>query len=176
MEIRARLRKEDAFEPYEYPKLIGLLIAHMLCPHKQRLSRHWTPVGVGAVPAKQFGKFMSWNRFNQLFKSLHFTNNKDEKAKTDRAWKVRSMIDCLQATFRRGFNTPPVLSFDEGILPSRSRYNPTRQFLKDKPHKWGTKLFVTCCAKTAYCLRYVVLFFWIKFACWSFQHGALNID
>ncbi|KAE8980658.1 hypothetical protein PR001_g24222 [Phytophthora rubi] len=28
-----------------------------------------------------------------------------------------------------------------------------RQFLKDKPHKWGTKFFMTCCAETAYCLR-----------------------
>ncbi|KAJ8542466.1 hypothetical protein ON010_g12347 [Phytophthora cinnamomi] len=28
-----------------------------------------------------------------------------------------------------------------------------RQFNKDKPHKWGTKIFVAACAKTAYCLR-----------------------
>ncbi|KAG6946537.1 hypothetical protein JG688_00016002 [Phytophthora aleatoria] len=25
--------------------------------------------------------------------------------------------------------------------------------MTDKPHKWGTKLFVTCCAQTACCLR-----------------------
>ncbi|POM73792.1 Hypothetical protein PHPALM_9328 [Phytophthora palmivora] len=39
------------------------------------------------------------------------------------------------------------------MIPSRSRHNITRQFLKDKPHKWGTKLLMTCCTKTAYCLR-----------------------
>jgi hypothetical protein len=27
------------------------------------------------------------------------------------------------------------------MLPSRSKYNPSRMYLKDKPHKWGTKLF-----------------------------------
>uniref|UniRef100_H3GUK0 PiggyBac transposable element-derived protein domain-containing protein n=1 Tax=Phytophthora ramorum TaxID=164328 RepID=H3GUK0_PHYRM len=43
--------------------------------------------------------------------------------------------------------------FDEATLPSRSHYNPTRQFNKDKPHKWGTKVFVATCAETAYCLR-----------------------
>ncbi|KAL3668600.1 hypothetical protein V7S43_005903 [Phytophthora oleae] len=29
---------------------------------------------------------------------------------------------------------------------------PTSQFSKDKPHKWGTKVFVAACAKTAYCM------------------------
>ncbi|KAJ0393322.1 hypothetical protein P43SY_001892 [Pythium insidiosum] len=107
----------------------------------------------GAVPAGTFGRFMSRNRFDQVMRSLHFTNNEDPRASTDRAWKIRSVVNCIQVTFARGYTTPPVLSFDEGILPSRSRFNPTRQYLKDKPHKWGTKLFVTCCASTAYCLR-----------------------
>lgn len=97
----------------------------------------------------------------QIMRNLHFTDNTDPRSKTDRAWKVRSVVDCLQATFKRGFTTPPVLSFDEGVLPSRSRYNPTRQYLKDKPHKWGTKLFVTCCASTAYCLRYILAKFYM---------------
>ena len=64
--IRARLAKEEAFEAYEYTKLVGLLIAHMLCPHKQRLSRHWSPTAVGAVPAGTFGKYITWNRFNRI--------------------------------------------------------------------------------------------------------------
>jgi hypothetical protein len=158
-EIRARLRKEPTFQTSDYLHLMGLLIARMLCPHKQKLARHWAPVSIGAVPAGSFGRFMTKNRFNELMKSIHFTNNLDPRSKTDRAWKVRSVVDCLQATFSRGYTTPPVLSFDEGIIPNRSRYNPTRQYLKDKPHKWGTKLYVTCCASTAYCLRYVFLFF-----------------
>jgi hypothetical protein len=158
-QIRSRLRQEPSFRTCEFLHLIGLLIARMLCPHKQRLVRHWSMGSEGAVPAGTFGRFMTKNRFQELMKSIHFTNNLDPRAKTDRAWKVRSVVDCLQATFRRGYTTPPVLSFDEGIIPNRSRYNPTRQYLKDKPHKWGTKLFVTCCAETAYCLRY---FFFVQ--------------
>lgn len=49
-----------------------------------------------------------------------------------------------------------VLAFDEAVIPSRSRFHPVRQYLKDKQHLWRTKLFMTCCAHTAYCLRYVV--------------------
>jgi hypothetical protein len=84
---------------------------------------------------------------------LHFTNNEDPRALNDRAWKIRSVIDCVQKTFKRGFICPNVLSFDEGILPSQSAFNGTKTFMKNKPHRWGTKMFLTCCARTAYCLR-----------------------
>lgn len=50
----------------------------------------------------------------------------------------------------------PFLSFDEGVLPSTSRMNTTRQFMPDKPHKFGTKLFMTCDAATSYCFRFEV--------------------
>jgi len=174
-EIRTRLRMQEPIQPHELLRVVGLLIARTLCPHKQRMTRHWAPLGVGAVPTGTFGKFLPRARFDAIMQSLHFTDNEDERAKTDRAWKVRSVVETLQTTFRRGYTTPPVLSFDEGVLPSRSRYNPTRQYLKDKPHKWGTKLFVTCCAVSAYCLRYVhaclLAFFFIQSSlCWIFQH------
>ncbi|OWZ14070.1 LOW QUALITY PROTEIN: hypothetical protein PHMEG_00012504 [Phytophthora megakarya] len=41
------------------------------------------------------------------------------------------------------------------MILSRSCHNVTRQFMKDKLHKWGTKLFMTCCTDTVYWLRYV---------------------
>ncbi|DAZ92779.1 TPA: hypothetical protein N0F65_000338 [Lagenidium giganteum] len=28
-----------------------------------------------------------------------------------------------------------------------------RIYLKDKLHKWGTKMFLTCCAESVYCFR-----------------------
>ncbi|OWZ23456.1 hypothetical protein PHMEG_0001653 [Phytophthora megakarya] len=38
-------------------------------------------------------------------------------------------------------------------MPNRSKYNPVRVFMPDKPSKYGTKLYMTCCAETAYCSR-----------------------
>lgn len=92
-------------------------------------------------------------RFDEIMRNLHFTDNKDPRNATDRAWKVRSVVDCLQKTFKKNYTTPTIISFDEGMLPSRSPYNKCRQYLKDKPHKWGTKIFLTCDATTAYCVR-----------------------
>ncbi|KAG3196707.1 hypothetical protein PC128_g7404 [Phytophthora cactorum] len=123
-------KSHKKIQPDDILHCIGLLVARMLCPHKRRFTDHWATTA-----------------------NLHFTNNADVRAETDRAWKVRSVVDTLQETFLKGYMAPPVLSFDEPMIPSRSRHNITRQFMKDKPHKWETKLFMTCCADTAYCLR-----------------------
>ncbi|POM65599.1 Hypothetical protein PHPALM_18656 [Phytophthora palmivora] len=96
---------------------------------------------------------MPRHRFEHIMANQHFTNNVDVQAASDRAWKVHSVFNTLQETFPRGYAKAPVISFDEGIIPSHNRNNPTRQYLKAKPHKWGTKLFLTCCADTAYCMR-----------------------
>jgi hypothetical protein len=166
-------KSQKKIQPDDIVHCIGLLVARMLCPHKRKFADQWAKTAIDAVPKCTFGQFVRKARFDRIMQSLNFTNNANPRAETDRAWKVRSVVDTLQETFRRGYRMPPVLTFDEAMIPSRSRHNITRQFMKDKPHKWGTKLFMTCCADTAYCLRYVernnrllrvseVSFFWAK--------------
>ncbi|OWY90483.1 hypothetical protein PHMEG_00041369, partial [Phytophthora megakarya] len=55
-----------------------------------------------------------------------------------------------------GWTLPAVFSFDEGVLPATSKRNMTRMFMADKPHRYGSKLFMVCDAKTAYCHRFEV--------------------
>ncbi|OWY96729.1 hypothetical protein PHMEG_00032931, partial [Phytophthora megakarya] len=98
---------------------------------------------------------MSKARFGRIMQNLHFSDNADPWAETDRARKVRPVVKKLQQTFREGYNVPTVVAFVEAMITLRSRQNIMRQYLNDKPHKWGTKLFMTCCAYTAYCLRCV---------------------
>lgn len=45
------------------------------------------------------------------------------------------------------------MAFDEAMIPSLSRHNVICQLIKDKPYKWGTNVFMTCCAETTYCLQ-----------------------
>ncbi|DAZ99395.1 TPA: hypothetical protein N0F65_005297 [Lagenidium giganteum] len=94
IQVCSMLKREMPFEPHEYVKLVGLMIARMMCPHKERLSRHWSPVAAGAIPAGTFGRYMPRNRFNELMRNLHFTDNLDPRAPTDRAWKVRNEVYC----------------------------------------------------------------------------------
>ncbi|KAE9168063.1 hypothetical protein PF004_g28617 [Phytophthora fragariae] len=152
-DVRRRLAAVPEIMPHEVLRVLALLIARMLMPIRKSIAAHWSTKQVGALPTNRFNLFMAKNRFFHIMGYLHFSNNKSPQASVDRAWKIRPVVDVLQRTFARGYRAPPVISFDEATLPSRSRYNPTRQFNKDKPHKWGTKVFVAACAKTAYCMR-----------------------
>ncbi|EGZ17935.1 hypothetical protein PHYSODRAFT_498616, partial [Phytophthora sojae] len=49
-QIRERLSRMESFAPHEYALVFGLLIACMLCPHKRRLSSHWSTTRAGVVP------------------------------------------------------------------------------------------------------------------------------
>ncbi|KAH9111024.1 hypothetical protein AeMF1_014350, partial [Aphanomyces euteiches] len=130
----------------------SLLIANMLC-HRKKLRDNWSTTSVGAIGVGTFGQFMKRDRFELISRNLHFTDNMDPRAKSDKAWKVRSIIEVLQTTFKRGYVMGYNIAFDEGMIPSRSRLNKLRQYMKDKPHKWGTKLFLLCCSQTGYCGR-----------------------
>ncbi|OWY98696.1 hypothetical protein PHMEG_00030475 [Phytophthora megakarya] len=147
-------RVHSRIRAHEILQCIGLLLARMMCPHIRRLSDHWATTSVGAIPAGTFGRFMKRERFGRIMRNLHFSDNDAARAQPDKAWKVRPIVDTLQRTFLSGYTTPTVISFDEAMVPSRSRYNTMRQFMKDKPHRWGTKLFMTCCVQSVYCLRY----------------------
>ncbi|OWZ04168.1 hypothetical protein PHMEG_00023974 [Phytophthora megakarya] len=133
-------RSDTKNEPHEILHCMGLLVARMLCPHRRRLSDHWATTAVEAIPKGTFGQFVSNERFDRIMQNQHFTDNTDARSDTDRVWKVRSVVGKLQNPFAHGYNVPPVLSFNEAMIPSRSRHNITRQFM-------------TGCAEKAYCLR-----------------------
>ncbi|GMF32459.1 unnamed protein product [Phytophthora fragariaefolia] len=140
-QIYELVAKKSRVEPHELLRCIGLLLARMLSPQRRNFADHWATASIGAVPTATFGWYMVRNRFAHIIQHLHFTNNAHPKSFTYRAWKVRSVLDTLQKRFAAGYKVPPVLAFDEAIIPSRSRYNPTRQYLKGKPHKWGGQAF-----------------------------------
>jgi hypothetical protein len=63
------------------------------------------------------------------------------------------VIETLQRTFMQGLTLGRWVAFDEMVIPSRSARNTVRIYLKNKPHKYGTKLFAVCCGETNYCAR-----------------------
>ncbi|OWZ00021.1 hypothetical protein PHMEG_00028880 [Phytophthora megakarya] len=72
------------------------------------------------------------------------------KEKFDNHWKTTD-----KGTIPRGcFNAfILVMAFDETMFPCTSPFNRMRVFMKDKPHRWGTKLFMLCYSTSAYCMR-----------------------
>ena len=154
LDIETKMLKFKKIQPNEIIQYIGLLLAHTMCPHK-RMRSHWGTSQVGALPAGTFGSVMSRDRFQTISRFLHFSDNKAPQASTDRAWKIRPVLNTMEKTFKQGYVLGYRVALDEGMLPSRNRHNPTRTYMKDKPHKWGSKCVLTCCATTGYCKRCV---------------------
>ncbi|GMF32241.1 unnamed protein product [Phytophthora fragariaefolia] len=151
-QISRRLKAKSSYETHEILHVVGLLIARMLCPHKRRFAAHWSMVEDGAVPAGNFGRFMARNRCQDILRDLHFVDNQEERTR-DKLWKLRMVSDTLQQRFLMAWSLPTVFSFDEGVLPSTSKRNTTRMFMPDKPRRYGSKMFMVCDSRTAYCHR-----------------------
>ncbi|KAJ8524872.1 hypothetical protein ON010_g16244 [Phytophthora cinnamomi] len=150
-DIVSRLERQKPIKAYEILHVIGLFTARTLCGHTDGLEKLWTVGEDGAVPWGTFGKYMTRDRFRMITRYLHFTSNLSHT--TEKAFRVRPVLQVIEKTFRRGYCLGPAVSFDEGTIPNRSQYNPIRVYNKDKPHKYGTKCYMTCCADTGYCAR-----------------------
>ncbi|OWY94569.1 LOW QUALITY PROTEIN: hypothetical protein PHMEG_00035659, partial [Phytophthora megakarya] len=117
--IRRRLKAKAAYQPHEILHVVGLLVARMLCPQKS-FAAHWSMVEDGAIPAGNFGRFMSRNRCQDILRDLHFVDNQGERNR-DKMWKLRPVITKVQQRFLEGWTLPAVFSFDEGVLPATSK-------------------------------------------------------
>ncbi|POM76007.1 LOW QUALITY PROTEIN: Hypothetical protein PHPALM_6802 [Phytophthora palmivora] len=153
-DVRMSLMDVQPVLPHELCVFIGLLLTRAIQPNREKISNNWKMSDEGGIAKGVFGNYMPRDRFMEISRNLHFSSNLDPRAKTDRAWKIRKVVHVLQRTFRRGYTPPAELAFDEAMLPSRSSFNTTRVYMKDKPCKWGTELFMLCSAHTAYCISY----------------------
>ncbi|EGZ12802.1 hypothetical protein PHYSODRAFT_512577, partial [Phytophthora sojae] len=154
--FQAKKKELDAFKDVlaaEIMHFLALVISRAICPIKSRLEDHWKTRARGAIPAGTWSPFMVRKRFKEINRYCDFH--------TDWAWKIRNVINKLQTTFKGGIELGRWVAFDEMVIPSRSSRNKIRVFLKNKPHKYGTKLFAVCCGKTHYCSRYAPLRYFI---------------
>ena len=61
------------------------------------------------------------------------------------------MLDRMLPLFRRYYSPRQQLSLDEGMIPTKNRLA-IKQYIRDKPVRWGIKSFLLCEAKTGYIL------------------------
>ena len=96
-----------------------------------------------------FKRVMSRNRFEILWRYLHFSDNTTIDT-TEPLAKVKWVFEYLTNRFRRMFTPHDRISIDEGMLCWRGRlafrvYNPA------KPTKYGIKSYILCDSRTGYC-------------------------
>ncbi|XP_025407636.1 piggyBac transposable element-derived protein 2-like isoform X2 [Sipha flava] len=87
---------------------------------------------------------MSRNRFELIKSVLHFNNNATmllpNNPNHDRLHKLRPIIDHLNNRFS-SIPCKETLSLDEQLCATKAK-SYMKQYLPDKPHKWGFKLFI----------------------------------
>ncbi|ETO77671.1 hypothetical protein F444_07150 [Phytophthora nicotianae P1976] len=152
-QVQTEQRSFKPIQAHELIHFIGLPCARTLCPHREKLSKHWAVDVQGAVPKGTFGRHMARKRFEEIVRFLHFSDNIHVDAVKFKTWKIKPVADTFNSTFKLGMTVGQRIALDEGMIPMRSKYNPMRLYLRGKPHPWGTKCFLTCDPDSRYYYR-----------------------
>lgn len=86
-----------------------------------------------------FGEYMSRDRFLIILRCLHFS--KEDPMSTDRLHKIRPVVDYFNSKMDNIYLPGKELSLDESMVLWRGRLV-FRQFIKNKRHKYGIKLYM----------------------------------
>ena len=100
---------------------------------------------------------MSRNRFEEIRRALHFSDNNKAPDKNDpnhdRGWKVRPLIQHFCESFQRAMEPTAQQSVDERIVKFKGQ-SLMKQYMKDKPIQRGFKHFCRNDSETGYVYKY----------------------
>jgi len=100
---------------------------------------------------------MTRGRFETIRSALHFSNNDDMVPRThpqfDRAFKVRPLIAHFNRCFKAARNPSKQQSVDEHMIKFKGQ-NIMKQYVRNKPVKWGFKLWCRCDAVSGYLYQF----------------------
>eukprot|EP00117_Sycon_ciliatum_P024901 scpid99466/ scgid20786/ PiggyBac transposable element-derived protein 4 len=116
------------------------------------MADHWTTDWLLKTPG--FPMIMPRNRFQLLLSCLHFTNNttiaRDESGRQiDPLAKIRKFMQLILDRFRCVYYPSKNLAIDEQMIGFKGRLT-FKQYLPNKPTKWGIKAFVMAESTTSY--------------------------
>lgn len=103
-----------------------------------------------------FGSVMSRDRFNLIWRYLHFADNEAPETNTpDKLQKVRPLITYLNNTFQAQYQPHGDVTVDESMVKFKGRLG-FRQYMPAKPTKWGIKLWSLYESRTGYLHKFQV--------------------
>lgn len=106
---------------------------------KPKLSDYWSKK---LIYENRVTNIMSRNRFELILRMWHFSNNQ-ECTEGDRLFKIQPLIDLLLERFQLANIPNKDICIDETLVPFRGKLS-FKQFIKNKRHKFGIKLYKLC--------------------------------
>lgn len=135
----------------EMKAFIGILIL-MGILKLPRLELYWSTKNP-RISTPGISSIMSRVRFEQLFRCLHLTDNAHQtpfgQPGHDRLYKVRKLLNLIVPLFESEYEMHQQCTIDEAMIPFKGRLG-FKQYMKDKPTKWGIKVFVLADATNGY--------------------------
>lgn len=144
--------RPELFTVGDLRKYFGILI-FMSVYHYPNTRSYWS----NKFGFRHIKEAMPVNKFEKMRKLLHFNNNDDhlpvDHAQHDRLHKLRPVINHLNEKFS-SVTIEQRLSIDEQMCATKVGHF-LKQYLPNKPHKWGFKLFVLC-SLAGFAYRFII--------------------
>ena len=138
------------------PEMFVFLALTLLMPHtpKHRVKDYWSMDTF--VQTKIFRTCMSRDRYLQMSRFLHFTDNDDKEARRhDRLWKIRDLLELVRRKMIAFFRPFQKLVIDESLILFKGRLI-FKQYIKTKRHRFGIKIYVFCDCRTGMVMDIIV--------------------
>ena len=145
-----RWRDTDIAEMYLFIALT------LLMPHtpKHRVRDYWSTDSF--VQTSIFRQYMTRDRYLQISRFLHFTDNDDKEARRhDRLWKIRDLLEMVRTKMIAHFHPFQKLVIDESLILFKGRLI-FKQYIKTKRSRFGIKIYVLCDCQTGMVLDLIV--------------------
>ncbi|XP_041374243.1 piggyBac transposable element-derived protein 4-like [Gigantopelta aegis] len=134
----SRLKSWKDTDAKEMKQFIALLL-HMGPKTLPTIQHYWSTDVLYSLPF--FGGVMSRNRFQLLLCFWHFADN--DQHNDDRLFKIRTVLDHFNDVMPAIYYPGKDLSIDESMVLWRGKLL-FRQYIKNKRHKYGIKLYELC--------------------------------
>ena len=148
-------RYYKGMSPETFDKLIGIIL-HLGYRRIPQYRLAWSPRSLCYDPF--VARVMSRNQFQGLLSFLHLVDAATEeelKKKGDKLAKVRPLNDHLQQRCLELYQPHAEISVDERMVRSKARFS-FKQYIRNKPTKWGFKLWCLCDSHNGYTVNFTV--------------------